>query len=235
MGRFIKTVTGRLIAANAALFVVFLVLVKFVAGPGFADYVGVDGARPWPWTFLTYMFVHDSLLDLLFNMLWLWLFARIVMEFSTPRQLLLCYVLGGLGGGLLFWGAAAAGLTGGVLLGASAAVLALIAYAGVRIPYLKLNLMLIGAVSVRAIALIAAVLSLLPFLLGNGGGGWAHLGGLLAGVGYALYMRRARRFRIVRPSEKKTLDDLLDKVRRSGYSSLTKDERRQLLEYSKSL
>lgn len=237
MGRFIKSTTGALLLVNVAMFVVFHAIAAICGGLDAAMWFGVS-ATPWltPWTVVTYMFTDNSAMNLLFNCLWLWLFSRMFLEIGSERQLLASYLIGGLGGALLFLASAWVGFGGGILLGASAAILGIVSYAAVRVPYMRVNLMLLGPVQFKWIGIIAVGLSLLTFASGNFGGGMAHIGGALGGALYALTLRRRRgKFRIVRPSEKKTLDELLDKVKRSGYSSLTTAERKQLSDYSKNL
>lgn len=236
MARFIKTAVGALITANVAMFAILKLVV--ISGVGSAAWLGVSpGLWPWIWTPLTYMVTNTGFLDLLFNCLWLWLFSTMLLEIGSERQLLLSYLFGGLAGAGLFLAGAAMGLCGGILFGASGAVLGVMSFAVVRVPYMRLNLMFFGAVKFMWIGIIAAALSLLPLLTGDYAAGLAHLGGIIGGAGYALSLklRRKTRFRIMRPGEKKTLDELLDKVRRSGYASLNADERRQLLEYSNKL
>lgn len=234
MDRFIKTTTGVLIAANVVMFIALKLIVAF---GGSETWLGLSTV-PWPevWTPLTYMFTNTSFWDLLFNCLWLWLFSTMVLEVGTERQLLLSYISGGLGGALLFVIFGAIGLCHGVLFGASAAVLGVVSFSAVRVPYMRINLMFFGAVKYLWIGVIAAILSLLPLLTGSLSTGIAHLGGILGGAGYAIILKLRRpRFRIVSKQEKKTLDELLDKVRRSGYASLNSEERKQLLEYSNNL
>ncbi len=236
MTRFIKTATGSLILANVAMFVI-LTAICAAWGNGAAQWL-VIAPEFWlrPWTLLTYMVTDSGALNTLFNCLWLWLFARLALEIGSPRQLLLSYLGGGLGGAALFIAGAAAGWCPYPLMGASAAVLGVITFAATRVPYMRVNLMFFGPVSFKWLAIIAVGLSLLVFAGGNIGGGLAHIGGALGGMAYALILRKANsRIRPVRRARRKSLDELLDKVRRSGYSSLNADERRQLIDYSKQL
>ncbi|MDE7336033.1 MAG: rhomboid family intramembrane serine protease [Muribaculaceae bacterium] len=236
MIRFIKTVTGALIAANVAMFVV-LTAICAAWGTGAARWL-VIAPEFWlrPWTLLTYMVTDSGALNTLFNCLWLWLFSRLALEIGSPRQLLLSYLCGGLGGAALFLVGALAGWCPYPLMGASAAVLGVVVFAAARVPYMRINLMFFGPVSFKWVAIIAVGLSLLVFAGGNIGGGLAHIGGALGGLLYALILRKANsRIRPVKRARQKTLDELLDKVRRSGYASLNADERKQLIEYSKKL
>lgn len=225
-----------LLIANVAMFVV-MVLACQACGPGAASWI-VIGPKFWskPWTLLTYMFADSGVLNTLFNCLWLWLFGRMALEIGSGRQLLTAYFAGGLGGAAVFIAGAFMGWCPYPLMGASAAILGVICYAASRVPYLRVNLMIFGAVSYKWIALIAVGLSLLVFVGGNIGGGLAHIGGALGGIAYAFCLsKRHTLSRPVREATQKSLDELLDKVHRSGYKSLTANERRQLLEYSRKL
>lgn len=225
-----------LLIANAAMFVV-LVLACFAWGPEAVNWIAV-GPEFWlrPWTLLTYMVADTGVLNTLFNCFWLWLFGRMALEIGSGRQLLTAYIAGGLGGVALFIGGASLGWCPYPLMGASAAIIGVVCYAAARVPYMRINLMFLGAVSFKWIAVIAVGLSLLVFIGGNIGGGLAHIGGALGGMAYAFWLGKRRSLvRPVREANKKSLDQLLDKVHRSGYKSLTADERRQLLDYSRKL
>lgn len=237
MGRFIKTTTGLLIMANVAMFVLITAVGLAAGSLKAAAWFGVS-ASPWatPWTLLSYMFTDNLPINVLFNCLWLWLFSNMFLEVGNDRQLLAAYLIGGLAGALSFIAGSWLGIADGNLLGASAAILSIVSFAAVRVPYMRINLMFFGPVKFMWIGIIAALLSLTPLIAGHTGSGLAHLGGLIGGACYALALRfRRSRYTIVRPDKKKTLDELLDKVRRSGYGSLNASERRQLYEYSKNL
>lgn len=234
MVRFIKTSAGALIAANVVMFITLALITALKGNPA---WLGLS-MPIWPhvWTIITYMLTNTGVLDLLFNCLWLCLFSTMLLEIGTERQLLFSYLFGGLGGAALFLAGCALGICGGLLFGASATVLGVVCFAAVRVPYMRLNLMFFGPVKFLWIAIIAAVLSLLPLISGDYASGLAHLGGILGGTIYALVLKFCRpKFKIISRGEKKTLDQLLDKVKRSGYASLTSDERKQLLEYSNKL
>ena len=147
-----------------------------------------------PWTLLTYMFSHYDLLHILFNMLWLYWLGRIFLEYFNGKQLGALYVLGGLLGGLLFWGAYAVlpYFNGqmGFLIGASASVLAIVVAVAVYVPHYQIGLLFFGAVSLKWVAIITIVIDLLSVVEGNVGGQVAHLGGALMGLIYGLMMRR---------------------------------------------
>lgn len=230
--------TKWLLGLNLAGFILVHVLVYCGLG---IDSLGLEMPHPRPWTPLTYMFTQGAFVELLFNMLFLWCFSRLFLLVGTQKRLWAAYLCGGFGGALAFVGAWFAGLTpGGPLLGASAAVIGMAVCAAFLSPGNGVNLLLIGRVTLRAVAIITVLFSLLPFLEHNPGGGWAHLGGAIAGAFAGLAMRRGWLPRFSRRSVKKTddlmtLDSLLDKVKRSGYASLNAAERRRLIELSNRL
>lgn len=207
-----------------------------------------------PWTAVTYMFTHYSPLHLLFNMLWLYWFVALVPQMGG-RRLVTVYLAGGFAGASLYL--LTAGPSAAPLCGASASVLALMAAAAVTAPDLRVRLFLLGDIRLKWIALVATGITLLGVGGGDGGGQWAHIGGVAAGAAAGLIWRlRARRRRILpgndlsrlRPvapppaeaastfaaaaeealSDEERLDILLDRIRLSGYASLSTSERAEL-------
>ena len=111
----------RLLVANL---LVFLVQNTLFTSPSFQTALGFDPWHAWerPWTFLTYMFLHENVLHLAFNMLMLFMFGSSVEERMGGRVFFLYYLLCGLGGAVLSfllmqWAPI------GVVLGASGAIL----------------------------------------------------------------------------------------------------------------
>lgn len=223
-----------------------------------------DGFCRQPWGILTYMITQAGILHLFFNLLWLYFFGRIALLVMTDRQLLFLYVGGGLAGGIAFLIRSGMSPTPFPLLGASAAVMALIACAPVYRPDFRINLLLFGRVPMIVIALISAALTFLGTGGGNSGGQMAHIGGLAFGVIMGLIMRhqidpsgfiasisdglkrRQSNYRATRAAKRRRadetlltgirgrladrerLDELLDKIRASGYTSLSRTERAEL-------
>jgi rhomboid family protein len=110
---------GRLLAAN-----LFAFLLQLTVFPGHPELFGFSPVDVWsrPWTLVTYLFVHASILHLAFNLIALYFFGPPVEARLGPRRFLGFYLACGLGG------AALAGLLSQVvplhlLVGASGAVL----------------------------------------------------------------------------------------------------------------
>ncbi len=212
------------------------------------------------WTALTYMVTHYGILHLLFNMLWLFWFGRLLMTTLSDRHLLWLYIGGGAFGAILYVAGQATFPTAtgsSYLCGASAAVLSVMTAAAMRTPNLTMNLFLLGEVKLKWIALGCILLTFAGVGGGNTGGQAAHIGGVIFGVafimaikhGYDLSKIRIRtassapippRGNVKRDGKSVAkaasgrlgdparLDQLLDKIRMSGYQSLTASERHEL-------
>jgi len=161
----------RLIYINVAVFlvvnVVGLLLIPFV-GVGAGNNVAMDGLLEWlmvpsqplklltrPWTIVTYMFLHEGLFHILFNMLILYWFGRILQDLLGDHRIMPIYVYGGLAGFLLFFLTANifpefyANTYGTRMLGASAGVMAVVMAAATTAPTYQMSLILIGPVQIR--------------------------------------------------------------------------------------
>lgn len=217
----------QLIVINVAVFVVIDILLKMVARFSLAYEVyeniklwlvlpawAIDSLNGSPfilrqiWSPITYMFLHDGLFHLLVNMLFLYVFGRIVQDYLGSDKVVSIYVLGGLVGGLayillynfvpLFEGQRA------ILLGASGAVFAIVAAAATYLPNTSVHLMFLGPIKLKYIALFSVVLFAFRLsVIDNPGGEAAHLGGALLGY---LYIRQYQKGRDIGLWVTKTLD-----------------------------
>ncbi len=143
-----------------------------------------------PWTLFSYMFLHFDFLHILFNMLWLYWFGAIFVQYLSQRQFLGTYILGGITGGLLYMLAYNVFPVfdfvrdSALAMGASASVLAIVVAISFYVPNYTINLFLIGPIRIKYIAIITIVMDLLMINAGNAGGHIAHLGGALWGFAY---------------------------------------------------
>lgn len=151
-----------------------------------------------PWSAFTYMFMHAGVMHLLFNMLWLYWFGSLFLQFFSARHLRGVYVLGGLCGGLVYMLAYnlfpyfAPVREFSFLLGASASVLAIVAAVAYREPDYPIRLLLFGTVRLKYLALVVIGADLLFITSENAGGHLAHLGGALSGLWFAATLSRGR-------------------------------------------
>lgn len=198
-----------LIAVNVAVFVLYHVARMFYSL--FADvqdfpldhWLGtpadVDTLARRPWTLIAYMFFHQGILHLLFNMLWLYWFGRIFRTYFSGRQLVNVYILGGLTGALFYilsyniFPAFAAAKHFAILLGASAGVLGVVMAISFYVPRYTVNLLFFGRIQLIYIALATLALDIVSISTSdNAGGHLAHLGGALFGYLFAANIHKGR-------------------------------------------
>jgi membrane associated rhomboid family serine protease len=149
-----------------------------------------------PWTLITYMFTHKDLLHILFNMLWLYWFGTIFLEYLDQKKLVSVYLLGGIAGAIVYiisfniFPAFDQVVSESVAIGASASVLAVVVAIAVYVPDYSVNLFLLGRIKIKWVALVIFILTSVMDFSVNSGGKLAHIGG--AGFGY-LYTANLRR------------------------------------------
>ncbi|MBC7923276.1 MAG: rhomboid family intramembrane serine protease [Ferruginibacter sp.] len=231
-----------------------------------------------PWTLFTYFFSHEGIFHLLFNMLFLYWFGKLIDEYLGNRRLVNLYLLGGLMGGLLYVAMYnllpyfAGQVDSSTLIGASGAVFAVVVGAATLMPNYTFHLLLLGPVRIKYIAAFYVVLSFAQSIGDNAGGAIAHLGGALLGFVFITQLRRGndlgkpltvisewfgRLFRkkpvmrVTYQNKAKStysgyanpnpgysipnqdeIDNILDKISRSGYESLTREEKQKLFRAS---
>ncbi len=149
-----------------------------------------------PWTIITYMFVHQDIWHILFNMLWLYWFGGIFLEYLDQRKLVAVYLLGGISGALLYmisfnvFPAFSGVVSESVAIGASASVMAVVIAVAAYVPDYTVNLLLLGRVKIKYLALGIFILTSIMDFSVNSGGKLAHIGGAFFGYFYILGVRQ---------------------------------------------
>jgi membrane associated rhomboid family serine protease len=229
-------------------FVVFaLSLIPSVAAL-FASWLAID-TTSWttilqPWRLVTYQFLHKNAWHIFMNMIGLFLIAPPLERFWGSRRFVLFYLACGVAGALAYILLAATGLLAtGLMVGASGAVLGVLAACAVLFPNFTLVLFVFPVpIRIAAVGLMIVYLVNVATALGHGaaGGDAAHLGGMAAGVAYVLLQPAWDRFTLKMRSgswEKRLeegrrlqieVDRILAKVHRSGLHSLTRREKAAL-------
>ncbi len=225
-----------------------------------------------PWTLITYMFTHEGVLHILFNLLVFYWFGIIFLQFFSQKQLLSTYLWGGVAGGILYVlayntiPAFAAVRYTSALIGASASIMAIVFAAAAYAPNYTVYLMFFGPVKLKYIALGYVVIDIISIAGTNAGGHIAHIGGAVAGYLIAQKMKQSRasnlglgwaegvfsifsprktkmkvvhrrpltdlEYNQIKAEHQKHIDKILDKINKTGYSSLTKEEREELFKMS---
>lgn len=224
-----------------------------------------------PWTVITYMFLHEEFMHILFNMLWLYWFGKIFLEFLSQKKLITVYLLGGIAGAALYvlafnvFPVFHSAIDKSVALGASASVVAIVVAISFYVPNYTLNLMFIGPVKLKYIAIFSIVIDLISISKDNPGGHIAHIGGAIFGMLYISQYKKGKdiskgfdrfmdnimsKFKRKRDAKihdfpkndmdynrqkaqkQEEINRILDKISKSGYDSLTKEEKEILFKMS---
>lgn len=210
-----------------------------------------------PWTLITSIFSHMEFFHLLFNMIMLWFSGSIFLHYFKANSLYKVYITGGIIGNLLFilsynfFPVFGYVTNYAVALGASGSVLAILIAAATKAPNQKINLILIGNISLKWIAIAFVLIDIVSIPRGNSGGHFAHLGGALFGFLYAYYPKLSlikkpsfsfqnrkpkqpytakhpksdEQYNKERAEERQHIDKILDKISKSGYQNLTTKEK----------
>lgn len=255
---------AQLIILNVSLFLV-INLSLHILHIDLVNYLGlpIDGSRFIfkIWTLLTYMFSHESLGHLFWNMVLFYFSAQLFYLILGEGKLLYVYVMSGLCGGaiLLFCGLLfPASFAGSVLIGASAAVTGVVMVMAIYAPNYQVSLWGVIQMSYKYFALLTFLLSTFIDFSLNTGGKISHIGGALFGLAYGWGLKKGIDFfdfkfltkkrtklRVVGKSPRseelhnenkkageKRMNELLDKISKSGYDSLSKKEKDELFNLS---
>lgn len=232
----------------------------------------VSGLLVRPWSVITYMFTHTDFWHIAGNMLFLWVFGGLFSGFLGERKLLSMYLAGGLAGLLVFilaFNVFPALNASARVVGASAAVMAIVAAIATYMPGYRINLLLLGPVQLQYIALFYVIYDFASIqYLDNTGGHIGHLGGALYGFIWGMQMRKGKNisrwmdnligtmgslfsgnkgklnvvhrrpvsdedFNASKAARQRRIDDILDKISKGGYESLSREEKDFLIRYSK--
>lgn len=232
-------------------------LINWLAVPS-----GLGNLAIKPWTIFTYMFLHKDFFHILFNMLMLYFGGMLFVQFIGERKILKTYIWGGIFGSVFYilafntFPAFEMFVNHSYALGASASVLAILIAVATFTPDTNVQLVFLGNVKLKYIAIVLVLIDILSIEKGNPGGHIAHLGGAFFGFLYGINLKRnifrLPDFKITNPfkrerklkfsknekrpvsdeaynemkSEKqKKIDFILDKISKSGYDKLTKEEK----------
>lgn len=283
------TMVVKLIGINVGIYLlvgIVGVFINFSGYPGQNGLVAILSANSSiietltrPWSIISYMFLHQGLWHLFWNMYILFFAGRLFTSFLQENRMLPTYLLGGLAGLALYmicynifplftpYGNAS-------ILGASASVIAILVAVATYVPNYSVILMFIGPVKLKYIAMAFVALDFLSLQNSgpgsNIGGHIAHLGGAIYGfvmanqlqkgndwslkinqffVVLAAIFKKKPKIKVVHNQKKKRpvsdqeynaqkkakqeqIDKILDKISKSGYDSLTKEEKALLFQVS---
>ena len=152
-----------------------------------------------PWTLLTQMFTHTDPLLILSNMLWLWAFGNILQQLTGNKKLIPVYIYGGLAGAVFF--IAANYLIPSLrtfnnlfyLMGANAATISVAVATTTLAPDFRFFRHLRGGIPIWVLTAIYLLIDVVGITAGFGKAeGISHLGGALAGLLFALLLKKGK-------------------------------------------
>lgn len=218
-----------------------------------------------PWSLITYAFLHGGFIHILFNMIVLFYFGNLFLDFFSKKQFFNYFFLGIIGGGIIFmisysyFPALRDETT--FLVGASAGVTAILVGLATKIPNYAIHFRFIGSVKLWYVAVGFILLDIIQLPLSNTGGHLAHLGGALVGFLLTTQLQsttnststfsnvfKSKKQKPLKTVYKKSktsstnnndiskqrkIDAILDKISKSGYETLTKEEKEFLFSVRK--
>lgn len=266
----------RLIYVNIAVFLVSIIFFfQFKIGVfNYPDWLGLNAnfgkSLVFPWTYISYGFLHSDFFHLLFNMIILNISGRLFHTFFNPKQFWGVYFMGMIFSGLIFQLGFLLLDRQGLLVGASAAIMSILIASATYSPNMMLRLMLIGNVKLWVVAAVILGLDLMYLFAENTGGHISHLAGAVFGFIFTTLLKQGtdltkpfsmmmdfvhngfkfekkHNFKKVHKNPKQTntknnppkdrtqqqIDEILDKISKSGYDSLTKEEKDFLFQAGK--
>lgn len=208
-----------------------------------------------PWSLITYGFLHGSFSHLFWNMIMLFYFGNILVNYFGDKRLLNVFFNGILFGGIIyiisynlfpvFTGVSSK------MIGSSAGVMAILFYITSYNPNHTIRFFFLN-IKLLYIAIFLLLMDIIQIPVENSGGHIAHLGGAL--IGFLMFRsfkgidfvdiytnlttkknnKKIKRNKTFSRSnfDQKKIDSILDKISESGYESLTKEEKNYLFKAS---
>ena len=194
----------KIILINVIVFVSMSILEVFITLSGFGELFNLFLNKLMlpaslkvfifqPWSLLTYFFLHMNFMHILWNMLFLYWFGKIINENIGNNAVISLYIIGGIIGGLSYMALFNIipyydnRVSESLMLGASAGVFSVVVGSATLLPNYTFYLLFLGPVRIKYIALFYVLLSFFDVTGSNAGGEIAHLGGALMGY---LYIRQ---------------------------------------------
>lgn len=274
-------IAQRLIYLNIACFLVSYVifgLLRFVnIDIDFLHYVSLSSNPKdllWkPWSIISYSFFHSDFFHIFFNLIILNFSSQLFLTFFNQKQLLGLYILSAIFSGVVFVFSFYLMNIISPIVGASAAIMAILVATTTYQPLMNLRLLIIGNVKLWHVTVVILLIDLMQIQSENSGGHIAHLAGAFFGFIFIKLLENGtdlskivsnlldffvnlfkksptKPFKTVhknykKPTEKpvsrivtkdktqQQIDEILDKISRSGYDCLTKEEKEFLFKAGK--
>jgi membrane associated rhomboid family serine protease len=184
-------IANRVIYWNVAIFLISLAFFyQFKAPPHFEfpHWIALSSNPKevlyFPWTLLTYAFFHSGFWHLFFNMMVLNFSSRLFLTFFTQKQFLGLYLLSAIFAAIVFVVIFYLMNVSTSIVGASAAVMAILVGTTTYQPLMEIRLFLLGNVKLWHLTGVIILLDTMQVLAENSGGHISHLAGAVFGIIY---------------------------------------------------
>lgn len=179
----------QLIFWNVALFVlpwlVFSILSLLGITIDYIQFVSLSSNPAYllwkPWSLLSYSFFHSGIMHIVFNMIILNFSGRLFMTYFTSKQLLGLYLLSAIFAGICYILVFYFLNINAPIVGASAAIMAILVATTTYHPLMELRLLIFGNVKLWHITAVIIIVDLMQLRSENMGGHISHLSGAFFG------------------------------------------------------
>ena len=174
---------------NVALFVIPWLIFSILSLVGinidYMQYVSLSSNPSqllWkPWSLVTYAFFHTGIMHILFNLIVLNFSGRLFMTYFTGKQLVGLYFLSAIFAGIVYISVFYILNISAPIIGASAAIMAILVATTTYNPLMELRLFIIGNVKLWHVTGIIILVDLMQIRSENMGGHISHLAGAFFG------------------------------------------------------
>jgi membrane associated rhomboid family serine protease len=183
------TIANRLIYWNIGVFLVSLYFLNFKNLEfHFPDWLALSSnpsqVLKFIWTLISYAFLHNSFWHLFFNMMVLNFAGNLFLTFFNEKQFLGLYILSAIFSGLCFVLGFFLLKKNAPIVGASAAIMAILMATTSYQPLMRIRLMFIGNIKLWHLSAVIILLDIMNVFIENTGGHISHLSGAFFGFLY---------------------------------------------------
>ena len=223
----------KIIGVNILIFIMYRLTFLFSFQNDFISYFSLEADfLSKPWSILTYAFIHEGLFELIFMIILLTFSTNSIANLLGKRITINLFFLG------IFFGGIAYLLSGskGPLIGASAGISSLLFFLLLLSPNLGVRIFRFS-IEFKYIMAFILFTDFLKLISPGQFGVYSHIGGYIVGIYYyySLYgfpkkvsvqkhKKRKTNFR----NKQNKIDMILDKISKSGYDSLSDEEKEYL-------
>ena len=223
----------KIIGVNILVFIIYRLTFLFRFQNDFISYFSLEADfLSKPWSILTYSFIHEGLFELIFMIILLIFSTNSIANLLGKKITVNLFFLGIIFGGITYL------ISGsqGSLIGASAGVSSLLFFLLLLSPNLGVRIFRF-TIEFKYIMAFILFTDFLKLISPGQFGVYSHIGGYLVGTYYYYYLHgfpknikfknqkiRKKNFK----NKQNKIDMILDKISKSGYDSLSEEEKEYL-------